>query len=184
MRKYALIGLLLAIPFFFAVRLPADFFILAAAGYQVVRVLASLTTIIFMTIFLSVVTGKIQREHGLKRLRFYTLAGVALWFVIGFVYFTFLPPIYFSILEDWQRGILRVLVHPLLFEIAATAARNVARLQSNLPSSALFVWPGMVLVLGRYSVGPKVHASKNPLTRARIVHSPFALSQPACTGDF
>jgi hypothetical protein len=56
------------------------------------------------------------------------------------LYFAVVPPLFLAMKEDWERALLRVLLHPLLWEISLNVLRLVATTQLDpLPDRAVGV---------------------------------------------
>jgi hypothetical protein len=141
-------GLIGAI-YFLATRLVLYFFVQMnlPQDHPLPRYLTSLTSVLFLVVWVLWTTGKIQKQNNLPRFRVKLFLSLLLLLVVGVMYFQLLPPLYFNLTDDWQRALMRVFFHPILFELAYTVQRIVGLSLSELSPSAVHALPAITLTL-------------------------------------
>jgi hypothetical protein len=124
-KKIVLVGTVVSVVFFTPMTVLLDLYVTPAGGTDLGLFLEALGVIVALCVFLFWATGRLQKTQSIRYLRRKVFFAVLLWVLVMFVYFSFLPPIYLAVDQDWQRALLRILLHPLLFESAASIARQI-----------------------------------------------------------
>jgi hypothetical protein len=86
-----------------------------------------------------------EKDLGMKNYASKSTLATALLFASVSLYFLLIDRI-LSYKEDWQRALLRLFVHPILWELAYFASRVVALSQHDLPPAALMAIPTYVFL--------------------------------------
>jgi hypothetical protein len=89
-------------------------------------VIVALTSVVFALVQLWFVLGAIQKSIGWSGIRPRLLAGIFMWALVNSLYFVVLPPIWLAARHDWERVLIRLLVHPILWELNFSSARMLS----------------------------------------------------------
>jgi hypothetical protein len=108
----------------------------------------SLLAVSFAATWLFFACRYLERKLGLTSLRKVHIGSISLLLIAGLIYYNLLPPLFLSLEEDWQKALVRIFLHPLIFETCYATTRLVALSVTELPPGASLAWPTMIVGLG------------------------------------
>jgi hypothetical protein len=108
----------------------------------------SLLAVTFCMTWLFLACRHLERTLGLSSLRKVHMSSIIFLLVAALIYYNILPPLFLGFEEDWQKALLRIFLHPLIFETCYAITRLLALSVTELPPGAALAWPTMIVVLG------------------------------------
>jgi hypothetical protein len=119
---------------------------------NIVTLLMSVVCVVGLTLF---VARHLNRQQRLVHYQWKTLLSIVMIIVAVSVYYLAFATLY-SFEEDWQRALVRLFLHPIVWELAYSSARMVALTQADLRPNSLMATPAIILTFsslyGRFFV--------------------------------
>jgi hypothetical protein len=127
----------------------AEFFVqpVLPAAYRIIVGANGVAIVLSFSYFSARTVGK---QMGLHKYGRKFAGNLFLLVLASYAYYTVLPRVYFTLSSDLERAVMRVFVHPIVWELTYTIARIVSLTERDIKAGGLMGAPVLVMILQRF----------------------------------